>query len=251
MAKVSFIGAGPGDPELITVKGVNRIKQAGLILYAGSLVPEEVITGYSGLPEDRIINTAGLNLEQTHDLMVEAVGKGEDVARVHTGDPSLYGAIDEQILLLENEGIECEVIPGISSAFAAAAALKTQLTVPGSSQTVIFTRLGARTPVPESEDLEKLAAHGSTIIVFLSGQLVREVVERLLAHYPADTPAAVVYRVGWPDQKLFRAELEKVPELMKQEGITRQVLIMVGPGMARKDSRSKLYDKDFSHGYRH
>ncbi len=253
MPKVTFIGAGPGDPELITLKAVNCIKNAGLILYAGSLVPKEVVTAHSSLPDSRIINTAGLTVEETHGIMLKGIKRGEDVARLHTGDPSIYGAINEQMVFLDRDLIEYDVIPGISSAMAAAAALKTELTVPDSTQTIILTRMEGRTPVPESESLPSLAAHGASMVIFLTSHMVDKAVKQLLTHYPPDMPAAVVYRVGWPDCKVLRMKLLDLPSVMKKEGINRQALIMVGPSLVdKKDplAKSKLYDKHFSHGYR-
>jgi len=253
MGKVSFIGAGPGDPELITIKAVKLIKKADIILYAGSLVPKEVITEYSDLEDDKIINTAGLTIEETHAIVKKGAEQGKNIARLHTGDPSIYGAINEQMSLLDRDGITYEVIPGISSAMAAAAALKTELTVPGSTQTIIFTRIEGRTPVPESEKLSSLAAHGASIIVFLSAHMVDKVTKELSTHYSPDTPAAIVYRVGWPDSKVLQMKLEEVPKVMKAEKIERQALIMVGPGLTKEKhllEKSKLYDKNFHHGYR-
>ncbi len=247
MAKLSFIGAGPGDPELITLKAVERIKTAGLILYAGSLVPMEVFAKHTDLPNEKIINSADLTLEETHSLIVNAIKRGENVARIHTGDPSVYGAIHEQMALLDQEEIDYEIIPGISSAMAAAAELKVEFTVPESTQTVILTRLEGRTPVPDSEDLASLAAHRSSLVIFLSAHLVDKVQEKLLVHYPPETPVAVAYRVGWPDSKIFRTELENLPALMAKEGIKRQALILIGPALAEKkktDARSILYGKE-------
>ena len=171
---VYFIGAGPGDPELITVRGANIIKAADLIVYAGSLVPKTLLA--QAKEGARIHDSSSLSLEETHALLTEGVGKDLIVARVHTGDPALYGAIQEQIQLLQKEGIPCDVVPGVTSAFAAAAALGRQFTQPGGSQTLIFTRLAGRTPVPESENLGGLAQHRSTLVVYLSVTRIREVV---------------------------------------------------------------------------
>ncbi|MDY6824598.1 MAG: precorrin-4 C(11)-methyltransferase [Thermodesulfobacteriota bacterium] len=247
MSIVSFIGAGPGDPELITLKAVDRIKSAGLILYAGSLVPESVFIPHTTLTRDAIFSSADLTLEETHQLIMQAIGDGKSVARIHTGDPSIYGAIYEQMARLDADGIGYEVIPGISSAMAAAAALKSEFTIPDGTQTVMFTRIHGKTPVPESEDLEQLAAHRSTMVIFLSAHKAGEVVEKLTRHFPVTTPAAIAYRVGWPDMKLIRSTLENVPSAMQQHGIVKQALILVGDTFGEKkksEVRSVLYGKE-------
>ena len=247
MVKVSFIGAGPGDPELITLKGVNRIKQAGLIIYAGSLVPDSVFMPHTNLSRDDIHSSADLTLEETHALIVKAVSEGKNVARVHTGDPSMYGATSEQMALLDKDGIEYEVVPGISSAMAAAAALKTEFTFPDVSQTAIFTRIHGQTPVPEKEDLAKLAEHQATMVIFLSTGRSEAVVEKLTKSYPADTPAVIAYRVGWPEQNLIHTTVEKISKKIKEYGLKRQALIMVGhvfDKKAKTTGRSILYGKD-------
>jgi len=253
MAIVSFIGAGPGDPELITLKAVDRIRRAGLILYAGSLVPPAIFRPHTSLPEEKIINSAPLSLDETHAHIKAAVQRGEDVARIHTGDPSLYGAIHEQMTLLEADGIAYEVIPGISSAMAAAAALRIEYTSPGVTQTVIFTRMAGKTPVPESERLASLAGHQATMVIFLSAGKAKEVQEELLTHYPPATPVAVAYRVGWPEEACYRTTLDRLAALVEDKKITRQALIIVGKVVDRKalqDARSRLYDKTYAHGYR-
>ncbi len=253
MPKVSFIGAGPGDPELLTLKAVARIRDAGLILYAGSLVPPEAFRPHTALPEEKIINSAPLTLEETHAHITGAIARGENVARIHTGDPSLYGAINEQMNLLDADGIDYEVIPGISSAMAAAAALKIEYTSPGVTQTVIFTRMAGKTPVPEAERLAALAGHGATMVIFLSAGKAREVERELLAHYPPDTPVAIAYRVGWPDEACHRTRLDRLADTVAREKISRQALIIVGRVVDRqalRDARSRLYDASYAHGYR-
>ena len=247
MPKVSFIGAGPGDPELITLKAVNRIKTAGLILYAGSLVPEAVFLPHTNLGKAAIISSAPLSLEQTHELIKTAVGEGKSVARIHTGDPSIYGAIAEQMVLLEADNISYEVIPGISSAMAAAAALKTEFTAPNGTQTVMFTRISGKTPVPEAEDLTALASHQSTLVIFLSAHKAVAVSEKLMQHYPKNTPAAIAFRVGWPDQAIFRTTVADIPTCMAEHGIKQQALILVGDVFAKDKKpgmRSVLYAKE-------
>lgn len=247
MAIISFVGAGPGDPELITLKAINRIKSAGMILYAGSLVPENVFLPHTTLTRENIISSADLTLEETHRLMVQTIKKGKNVARIHTGDPSVYGAIYEQMARLDREGIDYEVIPGISSAMAAAAALKTEFTVPGGTQTVMFTRIHGKTPVPEQEDLEQLAAHRSTLVIFLSAHKTEAVVEKLTPHFPKTTPAAIAYRVGWSEEKIIRTTLQNISSCMMEHNITKQALILVGEAFEEKkriDARSVLYGKE-------
>ncbi|MBU0991463.1 MAG: precorrin-4 C(11)-methyltransferase [Proteobacteria bacterium] len=247
MAIVSFIGAGPGDPELITLKAIKRIQDAGLILYAGSLVPETVFLPHTTLTKESIISSADLTLEETHHLMVQAIKKNKHVARIHTGDTAIYGAIYEQMARLDRDGIAYEVIPGISSAMAAAAALKAEFTVPDGTQTVMFTRIHGKTPVPEQEDLEKLAAHRPTMVIFLSAHKAEAVVEKLTMHYPETTPAAIAYRVGWPDQKIIQTTLQHIPACMADHGINKQALILVGDTFGKTKeikARSVLYGKE-------
>jgi len=253
MAKVSFIGAGPGDPELLTLKAVSRIRRAGLILFAGSLIPPEAFRPYTTLPEASIIDSAPLNLEETHAHITRAVAAGRDVARLHTGDPSIYGAINEQMNLLDRDGIDYEVIPGISSAMAAAAALRIEYTAPEVTQTVIFTRMAGKTPVPEAESLAALATHQATMVIFLSTGMAGKVAENLMRYYAPETPAAIVYRVGWPDEKSVFTTLGSLTTAVTEAGISRQALIIVGRVVDRKalrEARSRLYDKAFAHGYR-
>lgn len=249
---VQFVGAGPGDPELITVKGKRLLEEADRIVYAGSLVPETLLI--TRKESARIFNSAPLTLEETHALLKEGYLNGERVVRLHTGDPSLYGAIQEQMQLLEREGIPCSVVPGVSAAFAAAAALKQELTLPEISQTVILTRLSGRTPVPEKEAIASLAAHEATLVIYLSVQQMERVVSELTPFYPPETPVVVAYRVGWPDQKLVEGCLADIASLVQETGIKRQAVIMVGKvfGIRRGDGlkRSKLYDKGFQHAYR-
>ena len=247
MAIVSFIGAGPGDPELITLKAINRIKEAGLIIYAGSLVPANVFMPHTGLQSEDIRNSADLTLEETHDLIVRAITYGKNVARIHTGDPSMYGATSEQMALLDRDGIEYEVIPGISSAMAAAAVLKTEFTFPDVTQTAIFTRIHGQTPVPEREDLEKLAEHHATMVIFLSTHKSEAVMEKLTKAYPPGTPAVIAYRVGWPDQKIIHTTIEHIADQIKENNLNRQALIMVGhvfDNKTKTSGRSVLYGTD-------
>ncbi len=244
MATVYFIGAGPGDPELITLKAVDRIGRAGLILYAGSLVPREVFIPHIKIEANKIIDTASLALEEIMGFIREAVSRGEDVARIHTGDPSIFGAIYEQMVMLECEGIEYEIVPGVSSAMAAAAVLKSEFTVPLVTQTVIFTRMEGATPVPECERIESLAAHNSSMVIFLSAARGESVRNALLTHHPSSTPVAIAYKVGWPDQKIFRTIVAHIPETLAENGIGQHALILVGSAfdaVRRSDLRSVLY----------
>lgn len=248
MAKVYFIGAGPGDPELITVKAARVIGSAGVIIYAGSLVNREILR--YARETARVYNSAGLTLEEILDIITGAVARGETVARIHSGDPSLYGAIREQMALLEQRGIPCQVIPGVSSFLAAAAALQRELTVPGASQTVIITRLEGRTAVPREEDLASLARHRSSMCIFLSVHMIENVVEKLLAGYPPETPAAVVAKASWPEEKVVRGDLRCIARLAREAGIDKTALIMVGDFLTAAGKRSRLYDKNFAHGCR-
>lgn len=248
MPKVYFIGAGPGDPELITIKGQRIVKEADVIIYAGSLVPKEVISCHKKYAE--VYNSAKMNLDQVIEITINAIKDGKNVARVHTGDPSIYGAHREQMDILDAENISYEVIPGVSSFLASAAAIKKEFTLPDVSQTVICTRLEGRTPVPEEESLDKLAAHKASMAIFLSVQMIDQVVKKLLKHYPLNTPVAVVQRASWPDQKVIEGTLENIEEKVKKANITKTAQILVGWFMGNDYSKSKLYDKYFTHEYR-
>jgi precorrin-4/cobalt-precorrin-4 C11-methyltransferase len=204
--KVIFIGAGPGDPELLTIKAYNIIKKADVIIYAGSLVNKDVLK--CAKDDCIIINSASLNLDEIIDLIDHNVKKGKIVARVHTGDPAIYGAIGEQMEILKQKKITFEIIPGVSSFFAAAAALKTELTLPEVSQTVIITRPEGRTPKPSSEAISKLSEHNATMCIFLGVQMIENVVEDLLTHYKSETPVAVVQNASWPDEKIVKMKIK-------------------------------------------
>jgi precorrin-4/cobalt-precorrin-4 C11-methyltransferase len=251
---VRFIGAGPGDPELITVKGMRFLQEADRVVYAGSLVPETLL--HYCRKDVKAYDSASLTLTQTHALLKEGYEAGERVVRLHTGDPSLYGAIHEQMTLLDRDGIAHEVVPGVSAAFAAAAAMNQELTIPEISQTVILTRLSGRTRVPGKEKLATLASHRATMAIYLSVQRIEEVVAELKEHYPADTPAIAAYRVGWPDQKLICGSLQDISEKVRGAQIERQAIILVGEVFrkncldGKKAKRSKLYDEAFSHQFR-
>jgi precorrin-4/cobalt-precorrin-4 C11-methyltransferase len=246
--QVLFVGAGPGDPDLITLKGKKALEEADRVIYAGSLVNPEILTHCR--PGIALFDSAGLTLEETLEIMVEGVKKKEKVVRLHTGDPSVYGAIQEQIQLLEEEGITYSVIPGVSSVFAAASAVKKEFTLPEVSQTLILTRLAGRTPVPEKENLALLARHQASMAIFLSVQEIGEVVETLRQGYSPDTPVAIVYRASWPDEQILHGTLETIAELVKKAGIRKHAQILVGDFLRENPgSRSKLYDPEFTHEY--
>ncbi|MEI6856485.1 precorrin-4 C(11)-methyltransferase [Psychrilyobacter sp.] len=248
MAKVYFIGAGPGDPELITVKGQRLVMEADVIIYAGSLVPRQVIECHKEGAE--IYNSASMNLDEVIDVTVKAIDDGKMVARVHTGDPAIFGAHREQMDILASHNIEFDVIPGVSSFLASAAAIKKEFTLPDVSQTVICTRMEGRTPVPELEKLELLAAHKTSMAIFLSVQMIDKVVAQLLSHYDLDTPVAVIQRATWEDQKIVMGTLENIAERVEKANITKTAQILVGRFMGDEYSKSKLYDKHFTHEYR-
>jgi precorrin-4/cobalt-precorrin-4 C11-methyltransferase len=246
---ILFVGAGPGDPELITVKGQRTLEQADLVFYAGSLVSNAVLKWTS--PNAKCIDTAPMTLEAIMRGMVEGYEVGKRVVRLHSGDPSIYGAINEQIALLKEKGIAYGIIPGVTSAVAAAATLGCELTVPGASQTVILTRLGGRTPVPEKEGLEALAQHRSSMAIYLSVHRIQEICATLAQIYGEDAEAVVAYRISLPDEQLLRGTLKTLPEIVRKAGISRQALILIGPFLdSAPGARSLLYDSSFSHGYR-
>lgn len=248
MKQVYFIGAGPGDPDLITVKGKKIVEQSDVIIYAGSLVNPAIIA--CAKKDANIYNSASMNLEEVLQVMEEAVSQGKTVARVHTGDPSIYGAIREQMDALEKKGITYDVVPGVSSFTAAAAALKKEFTLPSVSQTVICTRLEGRTPVPEGEALEKLASHQASMAIFLSVQDMENVVKRLMVHYPKDTPVAIVEKASWPEERSILGTLENIAEKVKEAGITKTAQILVGNFLGDEYELSLLYDKHFTHMFR-
>ena len=249
--EVIFVGAGPGDPELITVKGSRALERADRVIYAGSLVNPELL----GLcrPGTPVHDSAHLTLEEVVALMYEGTRRGETIVRLHTGDPSMYGAIKEQFDHLDKQTIPYSVIPGVSSVFAAAAAVKREFTLPDISQTLILTRLAGRTPVPEREALAKLAKHQASMAIFLSVQDMGSVVQALLeGGYPASTPIAVIAKASWPDEEVLLGTLETIVEKVKTAGIRKQAQILVGDFLdpANGYARSKLYDPTFTHEYR-
>ncbi len=246
---ISFVGAGPGDTDLITVKGLKRLKEADVIIYAGSLVSDAHLQAAKDGCEFH--NSAKMHLDQVLNVMREANEKGLKVVRLHTGDPSIYGAIQEQMDALESDGIEYELIPGVSSFTAAAAAIKREFTLPDVSQTVILTRIEGRTPVPENENLVSLAKHKASMAIFLSVQDIDNVVQKLLEGYEnPKTPVAVVYRASWEDEDIVIGTLENIAEKVKAAGIRKQAQILVGDFIDTDYSLSKLYDRTFTTEYR-
>jgi precorrin-4/cobalt-precorrin-4 C11-methyltransferase len=249
---VIFLGAGPGDPELITVKGQRALARADVVLYAGSLVSDAVL-GWAK-PGAELIDTAPLDLERIVAEIIQAHRAGKRVVRVHSGDTSLFSAIQEQLEWLEKRGVPCQVIPGVTAASAAAAALAQELTLPEVTQTVILTRAPGRTPVPAREALGDLARHGATLVIYLSIQLIDKVVAELSAAYGPEAPVVVAYRVSWPDQQIIRGTLATIAGQVKEAGIERQALILVGPVLSAREgglkALSKLYDQTFTHGFR-
>jgi len=246
---VTFAGAGPGAPDLITVRGRNAIAAADVIVYAGSLVNPELLE--LAAADCRIYDSATMSLEEILAVLVEAASANLKVLRLHTGDPAMYGAIAEQMSGLDAAGIDYEIIPGVSSVFAAAAAVKAELTQPGITQTVILGRRAGRTPVPGGESLVELARHNASMALYLSVGGIDAVVSDLCAGgYAADTAAAVVYRASWPDEKIVRGTLATIGEAVKAAGIGRQALILVGNALRRAGTASRLYAADFAHGYR-
>jgi precorrin-4/cobalt-precorrin-4 C11-methyltransferase len=246
--QVLFIGAGPGDAELLTLKGAKALATADVVVYAGSLVPRGVLQHVR--PGARIHNSATLTLEETHRLLSEAYRAGQQVVRLHSGDPSLYGAITEQMTLLDEEHIPYDIVPGVSAFQAVAARLGIEYTQPGVVQTVILTRAGGRTGVPENESLQALARHGVTLCLFLSARHVVEVQEALLTGYPPTTPVAVAYRATWPDEELTVGTLADLVEMVRHPGYDRTTLIIVGPSLQRQGKRSHLYDPSYQHLFR-
>jgi precorrin-4/cobalt-precorrin-4 C11-methyltransferase len=232
--KVWFIGAGPGDPELITLKGLKLLKEADLIIYAGSLVNPHLLLGL----EAELIDSSDLSLGVVTTKIIDALKEGKKVVRLHSGDPSLYGAILEQLRPLEDAGIEVEIVPGVSSLFAASAALKTQLTLKGVSESLIITRPTGNTL--EQEEIAPLSRHGSTMAIFLGVDKIREIINSI--DRPAETPVAVIYHASWPDQKILLGNLKNIADKVENEGVKRSALILIGNVIDRKGfRRSHLY----------
>lgn len=250
MHKVYFVGAGPGDPELITVKGLRLLREADMVIYAGSLVNKEILNQSKA----ELFDSSKMDLEEIVSLMVNGVREGKLVVRLHSGDPSIYGAIGEQMERLREEGIPYEIVPGVSSVFGGAARLGIELTLPEVTQTVILTRAKGRTGVPDKEALGSLAKHNATMVIFLSAGLGKEVQEELLSSYGEDTTVAIVERATWPDERILFCPLKELSETLNREGIRKTALIYVGKVIEARykafKKRSKLYDKEFHHGFR-
>lgn len=244
---IYFIGAGPGAIDLITVRGQKLLAQADMVIYAGSLVNRELLDYCRA--DCEMLDSAQMTLEEVLAAMKRGDGAQRTVVRLHTGDPSIYGAIREQMDALDDMGMEYQVVPGVSALNAAAAALRAEYTLPGVSQTVIVTRMAGRTPVPEGEQLRGLAAHGATMALFLSAGMLDKVCAELIAGgMSPDTPAALVYKATWPDERVIRATLATLPEAGR--GYERTALVLVGGFLGDTYERSRLYDPAFSHGYR-
>lgn len=247
---VHFVGAGSGTPDLITLRGMRLLQQADVIIYAGSLVNPELLEYQK--PQAAVYNSAQMTLEQVLAVMEQAESEKKDIVRLHTGDPCLYGAIREQMDALDARGIAYDYTPGVSSFQAAAAALDLEYTLPEVSQSVIITRMEGRTPVPERERIEALASHGATMVIFLSTGMLEELQQRLIAGgYAPDTPAAIVYKASWPEEKSFVCTVSELAQTAKENGIRKTALIIVGDTVSQSSyARSKLYDPSFTTEYR-
>ncbi len=245
---VYFIGAGPGDPDLLTIKGKKIIDRADVIIYAGSLVNKEILKDAKA--DAAIYNSAAMTLEEVLAVMQKAEADGLVTARVHTGDPSVFGAHREQMDALKQLGIPYEVIPGVSSFVAAAAALKKEYTLPGVSQTVILTRMEGRTAMPPKESIRDLARHNATMVIFLSVGMIDRLAAELMQEYRPDTLAAVVYKASWENQKIVQGTLSDIAQKVTDAGIKKTALIVVGDFLGEEYELSRLYDKTFSHEYR-
>lgn len=251
---VVFVGAGPGDPDLITVAGRDALEKADLVVYAGSLVSEEMLSWCQ--PQCRSVSSAELSLEQIIDTMAQAHVQGKRVVRLQTGDLSLYGALPEQLAALARLQIPWRIIPGVTAAFGAAAAMGLSYTLPESCQSLIFTRISGRTPMPEGENLASMAAHGCSLAIYLSAALSQEVSRTLSQAYGPQSPIAVVQRATWPDERVIWTTAGSLAEDLAKAGVKRQALILAGPAIEAMQTgyggnqKSKLYDKAFSHGWR-
>ena len=249
MSKVYFVGCGPGDPELITIKAKKLIQKADVLVYSGSLIPTSIV---KLCKKGKKHDAAKLVREEIFDLLKNNAKKGKNVVRLHDGDPTIFGAIKEQIDNLEKEGIKSVVIPGVTSFLASAAALGTQLTLPGVTQTIIVTRAEKRTKVPKREQISELARHKATMVLYLSVHLLSDIVKQAIeGGYKKSTPVAVVYRVSWDNQKILTGTLKDITKKVWQEKITRTAIVIIGDVIKPKSYEySRLYDKTFSHGFR-
>ena len=245
---VHFVGAGPGDPDLLTRRAEQLLRACKICVHAGSLVNPEIL---AFLPKDaEIYDSAGMSHEEVVAVYIDASRRNVDVVRLHSGDPSIYGATREQMNALDTLGIDYDITPGVSSFQAAAAALRTELTAPEKAQTVILTRTSGRTPLPAEQELERLAQTHATLCIFLSVGRIAEVTATLFGHYGAKCPAAVVYRASWPDERIIRGTLADISEKTLAADIRQTALIIVGDALSRDIPASKLYDAAFSHGFR-
>jgi len=246
--KIYFIGAGPGDPELLTLKAKKILEKSDIVIYAGSLINKEILK--SAKKEAFLYDSSTMDLDEIFKIYEEAKRAGKTVARIHSGDLSIYSALQEQLDWCEKEGIDAEVIPGVSSFQAAAATLKQELTLPGVSQTLILTRISGRTEVPEEENLGDLARAKATMAIFLSVQEIEKVVDQLKNGYGEETPVVVVEKASWPEERKIIGTLGTIAKKVKESGIKRQALIVVGDVLRKAYQKSKLYDADFEHGFR-
>ena len=246
---VHFVGAGPGAPDLITVRGKQYLEEADVIIYAGSLVNPQLLEYSKDVCT--IHNSAKMTLEEVISVIERAEAEGKMTVRLHTGDPCIYGAIREQMDILDEKGIPYDSCPGVSAFCGAASALNLEYTLPDISQSVIITRMEGRTPVPEKEEISLLASHGASMVIFLSTGMLEELTERLIkGGYTADTPAAIVYKATWPDEKVVRTNVGSLAQAAQEENITKTALIVVGDFLGSKYERSKLYDPTFTHEFR-
>ncbi len=246
---IYFIGAGPGAPDLITLRGAELLRRAGMIVYAGSLV-NPALLDYA--PQGcEVYDSAFMTLDEVMEKLLDGERRGLTTVRLHTGDPSLSGAIREQMDRLRAEGVEFSVVPGVSSFCAAAAAIPAEYTLPGVSQTLIISRMEGRTPVPAREGIRSLAAHGASMVLFLSSAMLKELASELIAGgYPPETPAALVYKASWPDERVLRGPLASIPAMAEEAGISKTALVLVGGFLGDEYDLSRLYDASFSHGCR-
>jgi precorrin-4/cobalt-precorrin-4 C11-methyltransferase len=249
VSNVFFVGCGPGDPELITVKAKKLIQKADVVVYSGSLIPPSIL---KLCKKGKLYDAAGLVREEIFEILYKNAKKDNLVVRLHDGDPSIYGAIKEQIDNLQEKGISSTVVPGVTAFLASAAALETQLTLPGVTQTIIVTRAESRTKVPKREKISELAKHKATLIFYLSVHLLSDIVKESLAGgYKKSTPVAVVYRASWKDQKIVKGTLRDIEKKIRDKKITRTAIVIISEVIDSKSYEySKLYDKKFSHGYR-
>ena len=246
---ITFVGAGPGAEDLITVRGQRLLQSADIVIYAGSLVNPGLLSMCR--EECEIYNSAKMTLEEVMEVMEKGQKEGKEIVRLHTGDPCLYGAIREQMDELDRCGIAYEVCPGVSSFSGAAAALEAEYTLPGISQSVVITRMAGRTPVPEKESIRSFAAHQATMVIFLSTGMLQKLSEELiLGGYPEDTPAAIVYKATWPEEKVLRCTVAELAQTAEAEGVTKTALIVVGRVLDGEYERSKLYDPSFTTEFR-